>query len=157
MPNEPELEKTEKQLAAEENIKNLQEAAVKKRKEGEANISLDLGKLMPLVFELLGLEPPKLEDAFINIASLYFGEVAVEEAKEKGPEAVSALIDPLIENIMLLAMTVVSMASAGLVPPPSIPVIKKVFEIIKDFESAASLAVQETQSSGSTSETINID
>lgn len=152
MSDESELEKTEEQLTAEENIKKLKEEALEKRRQGDAAAGLDIGSLIPLVFQFLGISPPGLEEAIENIAILFLGEPTVEKAKAAGPDELKKLVDPLIENIMLLAMTAVSMASAGLVPPPSIPVIKKVFEIIRDFESAAS-----SQAGNGESETVNIN
>jgi len=56
---------------------------------------------------------------------------------------------------MTLLMTAVSMASAGLVPVPNIQAIMLVYQIIQDFEAAASQIGQEEEE-GQVNERISI-
>ena len=121
---------------AEENIQAEIDKANEKRAQGDSGALPDFNVLVPLVYEFLGEEKPSLTDALKNIAILFLGEQFAKLITEKGIDSpeVKAIMDPLIENLMLLAMTAVSIASLGVIPPPSIPVIKEVNRIIREFE-----------------------
>ena len=131
---------TDNTKTAEENIQAEIDKANEKRAQGDSAALPDISILMPLVYELLGEEKPSLTDALKNIAILFLGQQFANLIAEKGinsPE-VKALLDPLTENLMLLAMTAVSISSLGVIPPPNIPVVKEVLRIIRDFEASTS-------------------
>jgi hypothetical protein len=130
---------TDNTKTAEENIQTEIDKANEKRAQGDTGALPDFNILVPLVYEFLGEEKPSLTDALKNIAILFLGKQFADIIKEKGIESpeVKAIMDPLIENLMLLAMTAVSISSLGLIPPPNIPVIKEVYRIIREFEEGA--------------------
>lgn len=159
MPEEYDNSKT-----AQENIEATVEAAMQKRREGleennlkKLNALPDFGVITQAVMEKHNLEQPKLTDALNNIAVLFLGQTTIDRINEmENPEEeLKKLIDPFIQNIMTLLMTAVSMASAGLVPVPNIQAIMLVYQIIQDFEAAASQIGQEEEE-GQVNERISI-
>jgi len=159
MPEEYDNSKT-----AQENIEATVEAAMQKRREGleennlkKLNALPDFGVITQAVMEKHNLEQPKLTDALNNIAVLFLGQATIDRINEmENPEEeLKKLIDPFIQNIMTLLMTAVSMASAGLVPVPNIQAIMLVYQIIQDFEAAASQIGQEEEE-GQVNERISI-
>ena len=153
------MSKTDNTKDAEENIQKEINKALDKVKEGDVSALPDSNILMPLVFELLGEEKPNLTDALKNIAILLLGQAVVDQLNKlpNPEEEIKKLVDPLIENLMLLMMTAVSMASLGVVPPPNIAVIKKVYQIIRDFEAASKLIQQQNENQNTnTSSSVSI-
>tara|TARA_B100000674_G_C37897048_1_gene941850 strand:+ start:415 stop:861 length:447 start_codon:yes stop_codon:yes gene_type:complete len=142
---------TDNTKTAEENIQAEIDKANEKRAQGDTGALPDISILTPLVYELLGEEKPSLTDALKNIAILFLGQQFANLVLEKGIDSpeVKALLDPLTENLMLLAMTAVSISSLGVIPPPSIPVVKEVLRIIREFEETAATKKETTSSSTS--------
>lgn len=126
-----EAEKTESQLTAEENIEKMKEEALKKAKE-DPSVTLDPAKLIPLVATFLGLSPPSLDEAALQLLTLFVGEERIKEAKEKGE--LDKLMSDFLLGISAIIMTTISMIS--LIPLPNLEVIKMVLKIIQDFEAA---------------------
>ena len=143
---------TDNTKTAEENIQAEIDKANEKRARGDTGALPDFNVLVPLVYELLGEEKPSLTDALKNIAILFLGQQFANLISEKGIDSpeVKAILNPLTENLMLLAMTAVSISSLGVIPPPNIPVIKEVLRIIREFEES-SVKQKESNISSSTS------
>lgn len=139
-------EKTDEQLTAEENIEKQKRDALEKAKT-DPNASLDPAKIIPEVFKLLAIKPPNFEELGLEVVKLLHGEKKVEKAKEE--DTLDKLIADTMLGIMIPVMMGVSLASGGLVALPSIPVIKKVMEILQDFDNAKK--GQDTSSNRSTS------
>jgi len=124
---------TDEQLTAEENIEKQKRDALEKAKT-DPSASLDATKIIPEVFKLLGVKPPNFEELGLEVVKLLHGEKKVEKAKEE--DTLDKLIADTMLGIMIPVMMGVSLASGGLVSLPSIPVIKKVMEILQDFDNA---------------------
>ena len=143
---EEKTDKTKEQQTAEENIKEQKRAALEKAKT-DPNAGLDVAKIQSEVFKLLGVKPPSLDELGLEVVKLLHGEKKVEEAKDEG--TLDKLIADTMLGIMIPVTVAVSYASGGLAALPSIPVIKKVMEILQDFDNAKK--GQDTSSNRSTS------
>ena len=139
-------EKTDEQLTAEENIEKEKLAALE-RAQTDPNASLDIPKIMPDVSTLEGVKSLDFKGLGLEVAKLYHGEKKVEEAKDEG--TLDKLIADTMLGIMIPVMMGVSLASGGLIALPNIQVIKKVMEILQDFDNAKK--GQDTSSNRSTS------
>lgn len=129
------------ELTTDQKIQQEIDKAVKAKEEGDDAASLPKFEVLaPLISESLGEEsrfgPAGLTKSLNELGAVLAGEAAIKAIEENGLDPKTEIIDPILENVLFLLMTGVSIASAGLIPAPSLKVIKKYREILKQIEAA---------------------